>query len=402
MDKIKSPELERIMGVECYKSETPGIGGKLKQTPQDFVVEEITPEGIVLEVGKNNFPESNQTPKEYLHFTLEKTNWDTMRAIKVISRRLRVGHKRFGFAGTKDRRAVATQRVSVWSKTVDDLVKVRVKDVVLRDFVYSDERITLGGLWGNRFRVSLRDVSGDVGEVVESVERIAGELGGGFPNFFGVQRFGVVRPITHLVGKFILGGDFENAVLVYLAGVYEGESKESVEARKFLSDTRDFKEALKRFPKHLGYENAMLNHLAGYPTDYIGALRKLPKKLRWMFVHAYQSYVFNRALSRYIEVGEDVERLPLVGLESEVDEESRRVLEEEGVAQEKFEVKSMPELTSEGEHRECFIKAEDFRLNGVEDDELNAGRKKVSFEFKLPKGCYATVFLREFIKGEYW
>ena len=76
----------------------------------------------------------------------------------------------------------------------------------------------------------------------------------------------------------------------------------------------DHKEALRYYPKRLGYEQALLNRLVERPGDFGGALKALPQRLGWMFVHAYQSYLFNKALSRCLREGWTVERLPLVGL----------------------------------------------------------------------------------------
>ena len=399
--KIKPPALEYSVGMELYKSDMEGIGGRIKQIPEDFLVEEIMPDGRVLELDKEvRFNEGER--KEYLHFTLQKYNWDTIRAIRVISKRLNVSGKRFGFAGTKDKRALTTQRVSVWNISPEELRRVRIKDISFRDFSYSSERITLGDLRGNRFTIIIRNLGLDDGTLRERINSVLNELNYKIPNFFGVQRFGTIRPITHLVGREILKRNFKRAVMIYLADIYERESEESREARRFLSETEDFQEALRRFPKHLGYELAMLNFLAKTPTDFIGALRRLPKKLRWMFVHAYQAYVFNKALSRYIREGAETERLPLAGYEIKLDEITSRILEEEGISQENFKIGEMPELSSGGVYRDCFMDVKGFKILDIDKDELNEGKKKVTIRFSLSRGCYTTAVLREIMKNEYW
>ncbi|MEA3254769.1 MAG: tRNA pseudouridine(13) synthase TruD [Candidatus Altiarchaeota archaeon] len=399
MSKIKPPELEQELGMNVYTSKTEGIGGVVKQTPEDFVVEEITPEGRILQIDEEavECSREGEEEKEYVHFTLQKYNWDTLRAVREISRRLRVSHKRLGFAGTKDKRALTTQRVSVWNKKIMDLEGVGIRDMVLRDFRYSDERINLGDLYGNRFTVVIRGL--DLGEVIlrERVSSVMDELRNQIPAFFGVQRFGTVRPITHLVGKEIIKGDFREAVLIYLVRDFMGEDEGVREVRKALGESGDFRGALRDFPKHLGYENAMLNHLVNAPEDYTGALRKLPKGLQQMFVHAYQGYIFNKALSEYLKRGIPVERLPLVGYRTEVDEITSGILDEEGIIQEDFQV-SMRELSSKGEYRVCFRVVEDFEVIGFDVDELNTGRSKLTVGFTLQKGNYATVFLRELMK----
>ncbi len=401
MDEIKPPELEQELGMEVYASRTEGIGGRIKQIPEDFIVEEITPDGKILEIGNKGIENKNQEEKEYVHFTLQKYNWDTMKAIKEISRRLGISHKRFGFAGTKDKRALTTQRVSLWNKKIEDLERVRIKDIKLKDFRYEDERINLGDLLGNRFTVVIRNLEYDEEIIRERISSLMNELKGQIPSFFGVQRFGTVRPITHLVGKEILKKNFKGAVMIYLSMEFEGEDEEVKEVRKTLRETGDFRETLKNFPKHLGYENAMLNFLVKEreKENFIGALRKLPKKLRQMFIHAYQAYIFNKSLSEYIKRGIVVERLPLVGYKTEIDEITSRILNEEGISQEDFRVDSMPELSSKGEYRNCFAIVENLEIINIGDDELNEGKKRLTIRFSLGKGNYATVFLREVMKS---
>jgi tRNA pseudouridine13 synthase len=399
--EIKPPDLELFIGMELYKSKTAGIGGKIKQVPEDFLVEEITPDERVLELDKEiGFDEKEK--KEYLHFTLQKYNWDTIRALKVISNRLGVSRKRFGFAGTKDKRAVATQRVSVWNTTVEQMVKIDIKDMTLGDFCYADERITLGDLWGNRFTIVVRKIDLEKNAIEERINSTMEELGSKIPNFFGVQRFGTIRPITHQVGEWILRRDFKKAVMIYLSAVYEKENEESTEARRFLSETEDFHEAIKRFPRHLGYENSILNHLVKNPTDFIGALRELPKKLRWMFVHAYQGYIFNKALSEYVREGTEIEELPLVGYDIEIDDVTAGILESTDISRENFRINEMPELSSGGVHRDCFTGIENFGVLDMGNDELNEGGRKAAIRFSLSKGSYATAVLREIMKNEYW
>lgn len=389
MVKIKPPGLETDVGLETYLSAAQGIGGKIKQIPDDFVVDEVA-------------AELRQGDGEYVHFTLEKKNWDTLRAIKEISKRLRVSRKRLGFAGTKDRRAITRQRVSVWNIPIEDLKKINIRDITLSEFSQSPERINLGYAWGNKFSIVARNIDLEADELKARVGEIANELKDGFPNFFGLQRFGIQRPITHRVGRAILKTDFKEAVMTYLAGVYETEREEAVKARKYLRDTNNFREAIKIFPKNLGYENAMLNHLVNHETDFIGALRKLPKKLRWMFVHAYQSYIFNRALSHHIKEGDVPENLDLLGYNSKPDDVSAKILEEDDVSLTDFKTPSMPELSSEGKTRDCLIRAEDFEASELQEDELNEGKKKLTLKFKLLKGSYATTMLREFMKNEWW
>lgn len=393
-------ELEDFIGLQTYKSKTPGIGGTIKQLPDDFVVEEISPDRKVIVIDSKH--ESGENFKgEFTHCTLQKYNWDTMRAVREISKRLHISQNRIGFAGTKDKRALTTQRISIYNVPVESLIKIKIKDISLGNFRYGDDKIDLGDLWGNRFTATIRNINKNLNsdEIKKRTNQIFDELKYGFPNFFGVQRFGTVRPITHLVGKEILKGNFKKAVMIYLCDIYEGENPEALNARKKLAETKDFKEALKYFPRHLGYEVSVLNYLAKHPGDYHKAIQVLPKKLKMMFVHAYQSFIFNTALSRYIKGGFYVERLPLVGYKTVPDEISSEILDAEGITPGNFKINYMKDLSSKGMIRECFVPVYDFKILGAGEDELNQERNKIIIQFSLPKGCYATSLLREFMKN---
>ena len=376
---MKSPyKLDEFLGLEYFITDTKGIGGKLRVFVKDFYVEELP---------LDNYEEG----EDYLHFILEKTNWDTLQAIKVIAKALRVSHKRLCFAGTKDKRAVTRQRVAVWKINEEQLRKVRIKDINIY-IIGRGGRIYLGDAKGNKFRVVVREIiTENFQEIFKTREEL---LERGIPNYFGYQRFGTTRPNTHLVGKEIIRGNLGEAVLAYLGKPFETESKEAYEARKILEESHNYKKALDIFPKNLRYERAMLNHLVKNPNDYAGALRRLPLKLRRMLVHAYQSYLFNKTLSKIIAMREEIKgkKIPLIGYETDLGEIEKEILEKEEVEKENFKIKSMPELTLKGLDRDACIET-DIKVEPLDENAC-------VFEFSLPKGSYATVVSREFMKTE--
>jgi len=400
MGEINPPNIDGILGMEVYKSKTPGIGGKIKEIPEDFIVEEITPKGEVLEVDKESKIKIEEGLEYggYTYLTLQKRNWSTLRAIRELSKRLRISRRRIGFAGTKDKRALTTQRISIWKKSIDDIKNISLRDIKLKDFGYSDRRINLGDLKGNRFIIVIRDIELSKEEIKYRLDRINNELRSGFPNFFGVQRFGTKRPITHIVGREIVKGNIKNAVMTYLTKYFEGESSEVINARIFLRETEDFEEAIKRFPMHLEYEHSILNYLIKNRNDFKGALRQLPVELGKMFVHAYQSFIFNKALSFYIKEEIEVEKLPLVGYKSKIDEVTSKIIEDEGVSKDDFRIREMPEMSSRGGIRDSFVVPDDFHIVEISSDNLNQNKNMLKIKFSLPKGSYATSLLREFMK----
>ncbi len=408
------------------------MGGVIRQEIEDFCVEELT-----------NRVES--TNGNYLIVELTKKNWEVHHLIRDLSSILRVSQKRFGWAGTKDKRAITKQKISIWDIDEEDLARVRLRDVELKLVGRSNKKISLGDLWGNRFKITVRAIPLNVEETLSRVKAINQELEKGVPNFFGVQRFGENRPVTHVVGEAIQRGDFKDAALTYIARPFPGEPEEIKNARQFVWDTGDFKEGLKIYPINLQFERAMMNRLISHPEDYPGSFMVLSPNLQKMFLHAYQSYIFNKILSRRIESGlsineaydgeivcfknemglPDTSRLqkvtkenldginnlinrgrafvtaPLVGYETGFangvpGEIERAVVSGMKVDLPGFRVPLMPELGSKGLRREIILQLRpEF---SVVEDELNAGMTKLILEFSLQKGSYATIVLREYMK----
>lgn len=415
-----------------YLSGTSGIGGRIKERIEDFAVEEVMRDGTVLKVGERIEKNIADENADFVHFVLQKTNWNTLQAIDAVARALHVTKKRFNYAGNKDRRAVTTQLVSAFKMDCARISSVRVKDIQINGCWSAKEKINLGDLQANRFNVVVRGVCENAGE---KVEKINNELHGVFPNYFGEQRFGSMRSNTHLVGKAIVQANFKEAVENYLAYSGEGESvEESGKARARLREDWDFKKALEYFPYHLKYERTLLAHLSQHSTDYINALRKLPRGLNLMFVHAYQSFLFNELLSERVkemkkegkkkieaEEGEREEKGKeiggktnagekeneqcvfvygkLIGSETtNLSEREKKLFEREGVSVEMFKIPSFPEIGSKGSERlllapyenfEC-VKVEGARADGVANDSV------VRLSFTLQAGSYATVLLGEF------
>jgi tRNA pseudouridine13 synthase len=280
--------LEQSLGISWYATATEGIGGHLRREAEDFVVEEV-PAGPWGETG------------QYLILRLTKRNWEQQRLVKEMAKALGISHRRISWAGTKDRNAVTSQYISIHGLEPEALERITLPDIRLEPAGRSDHAIALGELRGNRFTIRIRDC--DPTGLAGRVEEVTRAAGPGFPNYVGIQRFGVIRPVTHLVGEKILRGDLEGAVLTYLGVTFPAESQGIREVREsFLAD-RDVKEAIRRFPVRLTFERAMLHHLDGHPGDYQGALKALPPRLLSMFVSAFQSFLFNTLLSRRCRKG---------------------------------------------------------------------------------------------------
>ena len=432
---MKSLDFEKNIGVETYFTKELGIGGKLRSFPEDFIVKEI-------------FLYPNE--KENGRFTIAEIsskNWETHTLVRELSKRLHISRKRISFAGTKDKRACSTQLMSFHNVPKDKLSHIKIKDATIKNIYSSDKPIKIGDLYGNRFEITLRNVDRDVKpkQIQNTVSYL--EKHCGFPNFYGVQRFGIMRPVTHIIGKYIINGDFEKAVMSYIANPMEGENEDTYKLREELEKSYDFSKALQSYPNSLNFEKAILNKLVIDPEDFVGALKELPKNLLTMFVNAYQSYLFNQILSERIRrkiplnkaiVGDIV--LPvrknlvdykgiivtdsnkekinrqvsknnaftsglLLGSDSvfsrsKMGEIEYKIIENEKVDYRDFIISEIPFLSSSGSRRPLLA-----ALNGIHwilnNDKLNDGKQALTLKFELQKGCYATSLLREFMKSEY-
>jgi tRNA pseudouridine13 synthase len=327
------------------------LRGKIRDFPEDFVVEEVW-EKFMCTIGSSYLIRLRDRlfarfhrPREYLHFTLVKRDWDTVRALNRIRQKVGVSLKRFGLAGMKDKRAVTAQRVSLWRGDARILAELNLRDIIVKDFVYLDERITLGDAIGNRFTITVRELNEERSHIVRTLRRFRDiALSHGVPNFYGPQRLsGNVA-----VGLALKEGNLKLASEHILEKVQRWIREGEVDA----------------IPKVFWYEKRMVKHLERFPNDYAGALRKIPKRIRRLFVHAYQSHVFNEELGRLVEA----EQVP-------------RVIVVQG-----FAVPRMPELSAKSFERRTMLVAEEFRILSVRND-------LVRLRFTLGKGEYASTFL---------
>ncbi len=400
-------------------SKNMGISGSVKSSPDDFVVEEITGNGTVLELGKQyaaaDLGMKDDPEGKFVVFVLQKKGWNTAQALREVARKSRRGIKSAGFAGTKDRMAVSTQLCSLFGAKAEEVKGTYLKDVSINGAWQAGAAVEMGDLLGNRFRITVRDASG-----TENIDPVAEELGGVFPNYFGEQRFGI-RNNNAEIGVDILKGDFEGAAIRFLTDSQNEMSQDAVDARKRLAADRDFAKALDYFPRYLKPERAMLLSLAAAPTDFGKAIRSLPRSLTLMFVHAVDAHIFNKELEARLGQGStepaegdlvcnrDRFGFPdiaasrvfdgtkcdfvvgnIVGYESEPNDDEKRIMDGLGLAKDDFRSKRMPELNCRGAKRVLFAPIVDFAHR---DDGKNA-----LLEFSLPSGSYATVLLSEFLK----
>ena len=319
----------------------------LKQTPEDFIV-----------IEENDF---NLCDGKYSLIKLKKTNYDTIKALGVIANILHKPLKTIGFAGNKDKYAVTEQFITIENITKEKIESLVLKDIELTYIGQIKNRINLGDLKNNKFIITIRNLDSDFKLKTNDPKLI--------PNYFGEQRF---SENNSGVGKFIIKNDFKSAVELILKG--SGQAEEEIK-----------------------------EHLDENPNDYIGAFQKLPFKVQKLYVHAYQSDLWNQAVKTYLESHPKTDNIeiPIFGFETEFDNDDiediyDEILDKEDISQRDFIIRSIPNLTTEGTSRSIFMEVSEFSVSKLEIDELNTenkDKKKIRLEFKLNKGCYATTLI---------
>jgi tRNA pseudouridine13 synthase len=448
---LQVPEIEKLLGIDVYASKNEGIGGVIRESVDDFLVEEVlvdgskaTVNGVVL----NRVLSSSLQKQRFLLCVLVKRNWDTFIAVKNIAKSLGIDQARVQFAGIKDAKAVTAQHITLENISREDIGKIDIKEISVRPVGYVREMLSLFYLLGNNFTITIKSINGSEATVKESIMQTINELEGfgGIPNFFGHQRFGTTRPITHLVGKAIIQGDFEQAAMLFLAKPSVHEHPVSRQARQELDSTKNFKQAQENFPKQLRFERIMLSYLIDNPGNFVGAFQCLPIKLQALFVQAHQSYLFNRFLSERVkhdlplhEVLEGdyvvgVERsglpltsvakvataenmsevniqvkagrlrlaLPIFGIKQKLSQGVMGQIENEVLEQEGLETTNLPfnvlsRTGGKGGLRTTVTPIRDFKLQSISASADGDG-VQATVSFMLLRGSYATVVLREIMK----
>ena len=437
LSRLDRSMVEEFIGIRGYASSTVGVGGVIKEKPDDFKTWEILVNGLDARRAYEEWREYRAGYGDLTLCVLKKIGIDTIRASSIISRALGVKPKMIGFCGIKDKMSISWQFITTprGAMSPDGLEIDKIIDV--KPVEDTGSKLTSRSLLKNVFEIRIRHARIDVDEVERCVEELKAR---GVPNFYGHQRFGITRPITAIVGKLIMEDRLEEAVKAFLSAYSPLEGEENRLARMNLRKSWDLEDSLNTFPKSLRYEREIMKYLVEKPGDYAGALRTLPLRLRRLMVESVAALAFNKALSRILAEGklmepelgdyviplslggrpekdryvqvrsenlETVKRLlkmrrlvialPVPGYLSNIPrswkgEVLREALEELGIELNMFRVRSLPETSTRGTLRPIIIPRWDIEILSHTEDEL-------LLKLSLPPGSYATIVLREIMKS---
>ncbi|MCA9477760.1 MAG: tRNA pseudouridine(13) synthase TruD [Nanoarchaeota archaeon] len=318
----------------------------IKDVCEDFVVEEVPLDDLFQE-----------EPASYHVYLLKKRNYTTERAITHLAQALHIPRKNIGFAGTKDKKAITTQYITIRGANKEKTASLQLKDIELSFVGYRKQPLTLGDLKGNHFTLLVKEVT--LPQNIPSSFYV--------PNYFDEQRFSTnnIR-----IGRHILKKEYQDAV------------------RIILETDDDHREPLE-------------THLNKQKNDYVGALHLLPRKTLLFYVHAVQSFLFNEQLKEYmtsltetfeVDYSEGIFSFPKELLEKEEKKEGELIGFEslqgfQGIEPYDFVNKSLPELSLPGGTRPFY--------SFVQDCKITEEKEGVQATFFLSKGCYATIVLKQ-------
>lgn len=459
--KHPSPEIDTLAGINYYSTEFEGIGGEIKKNYTDFYVKEIINSNFLKQLAPYHTA-TNVFPI----YEIEKRGMDSNHAILEIRKKTGINLK---IVGIKDAKATTIQYASSnsnsksrnrgftnWKSSdttttfnnnrkrnkddveVDNVNKpygekdresINLRDIRLLCIGYSKKPIEKDMLIGNTFKIRIAGIKPNK---INSFDNFLSQINN-IGNYYGLQRFGSERMVTHLVGKAILDRKFNQALEILLTHTTKFDSKFSIEIRKKLQDIKNHPNIIKEIPRGMDIERYVAQAILR-GKDPISAIRTIPINIRRLFVQAFQAFLFNRTLSTAIHdkyslripekndicfelENDDLvfgkirkfennthkknkihKQVPIIRLpgysfqpgKGRFDTILKKIMTEENISAKDFFIKELQELSEPGGFRQAAYICKDF--------EFHIDGNSAVVEFSVPKGSYATILLREIIK----
>lgn len=385
---------------------------KLKCTPEDFQVDELT-----------DFPIGQEG--NFAVYRMSKRGLTTPDAIDAIARRWKLDRQRISYGGLKDRHALTSQFLTIFRGPKRELIQTNLSLRYLGQAIRPYKPIDITE---NQFGLVMRDMSdAELATATAALQNVAAD---GLPNYFDDQRFGSVSQDGEFIGRAWIEENYERCVWLALAEPHpldrSGEKKQKQILRDHWGQWPECKALLEK-----SHRRSIITFLADRPGDFRGAWGCVRADLRSLYLSAFQSDLWNQVLNRLIrrrcpaeQIAEvrlvtgplafprltDEQRqefremlIPLPSGRTRLDghpqaDEIRDVLMDMGLTLEQIKVKHHRDsFFSKGE-RKAFIEFQGM-THSSGDDELYAGRRKLSLSFRLPRGSYATILVKRITEG---
>src|SRR5919109_5804 len=291
MDNKSVPRIDRLAGIECYCTNFKKLGGSIKKDNEGFRVSEIINESIITDLSP-----IQDSLHRYPLYILEKKGIDSHHALLEIRKNLGLELRVMGMKDAKATTRQYASSIQVHNIPKQQIYKTKHTFVKLNGF--TTKPLGKESLLGNDFSVTIYDAKhSEMSEFKTEVEKVA--------NFYGLQRYGSERLVTHLVGREIVKRNFKKAAELLLSYTTGYDSAMSKEIRHKCLDPKNYPIILKHLPKGMDIEYQLMNAFVN-GKEPISALRSISINIRRLFIHAYQSYIFNRCLSNAVLDGENI------------------------------------------------------------------------------------------------
>lgn len=365
--------------------------GYIRYSPLDFLVEEIAGKDDVVEI--TNGPKtgrSHETERGTVYADLVKIGISTIDAVQRVVVGLGLQPEQVKYAGIKDATAVTAQKISIRGSSMDAVTKLEVPNVLLKNIREGKGALTTGMLDGNRFTLFVR-VAPSFDATVFS-NRLSDTNHYGVINYYGPQRFGVPRYLSHVFGLHILRGDLDALLRAVFYGSSPTELPYHAKIRERTADAYGDWKAMRSIfaplPYSFRHELAMLKEIeSGGANGPVRAVHAVEQQAN-LWVRAYASYLANHLLSDW---GRDPQKMPAtMPLLLSMDPKARDLY--------------LPTLKAHGTDR-FMERLRPFRFINIGRNPEIATRvfpkmrgvkvvpEGVALSFELPKAAYATTVL---------
>ncbi|MCX5703522.1 MAG: tRNA pseudouridine(13) synthase TruD [Candidatus Omnitrophica bacterium] len=380
---------------------------KIKVKPEDFLVKEI----VSLSLSKKG---------DYAVYLLEKRGWNTVELLLELSRTLGIPLRYFSYGGRKDRYSLTSQYISI--KTQERFA-LKEKDYALKFVGFMERPMGPDLIQENQFAITVRKLSkDDTDKTLSEIEKV---IAIGYPNYFDDQRFGSFDPRGGFLAEKLLRQEFAGALKIWLASIYPQDKKEERDRKRFFFENWRSWQACLRKAK-TGREKKAFEFLARKPNGFLEVLKDIPRCELSTYISSYQAFLWNEILRRLIKLklphslksykgltGEylfyahldekdyryfrDLD-IPSPGAKPETKDELIKslylqVLEAHRIKNSMFNKMKVRQAFFKSIPRLAIVKPQGLTFDFL-DDELYPGKKKLELKFSLPRGSFATMFVK--------